>query len=754
MISVIKKSIKLITLIFLLGVFHVEAASLVETISTGSSPHASPSTLLGNILYVPASDGIDVIDVTTNTVLTNISTGHDYQSTGKANQVGDYLYFPSHSSNVDVIDTTNNTFVTSIPTVYYHSSNGMLIGDNLYVPSNGVDIIDTNSNTIIESVVTDENHYSFLDLVGDYLYVPNAINGISVIDINTNEVIETILTSYGYDAINTLIGDYLYLPNDANGVDVIDTTDNTLVTQIVTGHSNYSSSNLVRNYLYVPTIDSGIDVVNTTTNTLATNINTGTGYYSYAFLLNNYLYVPRNSGGIDIIDTTTNTVAETLNTGNTYYSTDITFIDGLMYIPNQNGGIDVVDPSIKPSTPFNAPDLVTSSDTGSSTIDNITSDMSLDFVASCYNDNTVTLYIEGISEDTAVCDNGFATTTATLSEGIYPITYTETNNIDESSESPELSIVVDTSNTILTISSPINETYNPSPVTISGTCEASSTIQISNSLLAANPSSVFCGGGGTYETSVTFGSITVDPQILSLVSIDIAGNISATTTVSIYIDLQPSTQSNSSRSSGYRRKINKPKIINDIENILIEKEEGLCTPYIKSSITSGQTNNTDDVNRLQTFLNEYEGEELLVNGIYDKSTQEAIIRFQSKYAKHVLYPWGITQPTGNVYQTTRAKINALVCAEKYGCPYLTEYHKLGDSNPDMKKVKGFLNLLNDSAKLDATSSVYDTLTRDQVINFQTRYQDTVLKPWGLTTATGYWYKTTKAAAEEILGCSI
>ncbi len=35
--------------------------------------------------------------------------------------------------------------------------------------------------------------------------------------------------------------------------------------------------------------------------------------------------------------------------------------------------------------------------------------------------------------------------------------------------------------------------------------------------------------------------------------------------------------------------------------------------------------------------------------------------FQSKYAGEILTPWGITQPTGSVYHTTKKKINELTC---------------------------------------------------------------------------------------------
>ena len=186
---------------------------------------------------------------------------------------------------------------------------------------------------------------------------------------------------------------------------------------------------------------------------------------------------------------------------------------------------------------------------------------------------------------------------------------------------------------------------------------------------------------------------------------------------------------------------------------LVKNNREVCEPYIVDVMRFGAQNNASEVIKLQKFLNEFEGEKIFVNGVYDTSTLQAVIRFQQKYSKHILFPWGLSKPTGIVSQTTRAKINALVCGKIYGCPFFTEYYKFGNSGAEVKAVKSFLNLLNPVGNLDVTSTQYDSATRREIISFQNRYKDTVLRPWGLKNATSNWYKTSIASANEIMGCS-
>ena len=85
-------------------------------------------------------------------------------------------------------------------------------------------------------------------------------------------------------------------------------------------------------------------------------------------------------------------------------------------------------------------------------------------------------------------------------------------------------------------------------------------------------------------------------------------------------------------------------------------------PYLLGYLKMGENNNPEEVIKLQSFLKGTFGfSELVVTGIFDQSTLEAVMDFQSAYQNDVLSPWGTSQPTGYVYITTSKKINEIVC---------------------------------------------------------------------------------------------
>ena len=93
-------------------------------------------------------------------------------------------------------------------------------------------------------------------------------------------------------------------------------------------------------------------------------------------------------------------------------------------------------------------------------------------------------------------------------------------------------------------------------------------------------------------------------------------------------------------------------------------EKNSCGIYLNKYIKYGSKNNDPvEVKKLQEFLNEYLGLKLVVNGIYDLDTYNAVKSFQIKHAKDILNPWNLKKGTGYVYKTTKRWINLIKCSD-------------------------------------------------------------------------------------------
>jgi murein L,D-transpeptidase YcbB/YkuD len=179
----------------------------------------------------------------------------------------------------------------------------------------------------------------------------------------------------------------------------------------------------------------------------------------------------------------------------------------------------------------------------------------------------------------------------------------------------------------------------------------------------------------------------------------------------------------------------------------------VCEVYIKDYIRVGaNTNAPQDVKNLQAFLNTTQGEHLVVDGAYKDVDVAAVKRFQTRYIETLKF-WGLTEATGQVLQTTINKINTLQCErnQKLTCPYFGGYQKLGAANPEVVKIKKFLNNTQGES-LDTSSNKFDNALFEAVKRFQSKYLGTALRPWGITTATGFWYQSTRKTAHDVIGC--
>jgi hypothetical protein len=97
-----------------------------------------------------------------------------------------------------------------------------------------------------------------------------------------------------------------------------------------------------------------------------------------------------------------------------------------------------------------------------------------------------------------------------------------------------------------------------------------------------------------------------------------------------------------------------------------------CIPLLNAYLRFGWNNDSEEVKKLQNFLNEHMGLNLPVSGFFGPMTLEAVKSLQTKYWEQILQPWfsfngsGITgqgSATGFVYQTTKWYINNLSCTD-------------------------------------------------------------------------------------------
>lgn len=83
--------------------------------------------------------------------------------------------------------------------------------------------------------------------------------------------------------------------------------------------------------------------------------------------------------------------------------------------------------------------------------------------------------------------------------------------------------------------------------------------------------------------------------------------------------------------------------------------------YLRDYLKIDWKNDPIEVLKLQSFLNVFEGEHLSLTGIYEQTTFDAVVRFQTKYSSDILIPWGPKVTKGFTYILTKKKVNEIYC---------------------------------------------------------------------------------------------
>ncbi len=245
---------------------------------------------------------------------------------------------------------------------------------------------------------------------------------------------------------------------------------------------------------------------------------------------------------------------------------------------------------------------------------------------------------------------------------------------------------------------------------------------------------------------------------------------------------------------------------------LVQKTCPIFTQHMKLGDRDGQkafhkqekgvSNIINEVELLQYHLKKqgfYNGS---LNGYYSKAVFDAVSKWQEKYKKNVLEPWGFTKPTGYFYKSSERNMNIIlgcndevvldtgkvlpkvsilnvldyakdgieVCKEKREdqkkCPIFTQHMKLGDRDGQKafhKQEKGVSNTISEVSLLQeylkkqgfyngTLDGYYSKSVFDAVLKWQLKYKKNVLDPWNLKKPTGYFYKSSERWMNELFGC--
>ena len=91
--------------------------------------------------------------------------------------------------------------------------------------------------------------------------------------------------------------------------------------------------------------------------------------------------------------------------------------------------------------------------------------------------------------------------------------------------------------------------------------------------------------------------------------------------------------------------------------------------YFSQRVSTGASNNIEEVKYIERFLNTYHNTKLPVDGVYTEADKQAIMNWQNLYGEQLLAPWGLTESVGVVFTSSAEKMNQI---HKAACAFTNQ----------------------------------------------------------------------------------
>lgn len=306
----------------------LQAFSLLPTISAFGSAGSLTADSLAGVMYVQNSNSnsISVVDLTTNTILRNITVeGMPHNIKLSEDQLTLYILTSDRDSGtIFMLNTTSNELMKEIPTEVSVQDIAIFNGTMYASDVLGGKVLVMNANgTLIDEInVGSRPQYMEVRPDGQVLYVTRLGGPISVVDLEQKIVIKEIDSgSMPHRLSFTNEGAILFVVNaESDTLSVIDSRKHELIKTISVGDSpGYVALNPDETLAYVTNMDSNtVSIVDA--DKVVNEIPVGNGPYGIAFSADggDLAYVSNVRGNdVSIINTTSTNVTATISAGGT-----------------------------------------------------------------------------------------------------------------------------------------------------------------------------------------------------------------------------------------------------------------------------------------------------------------------------------------------------------------------------------------------------------------------------------------------------